>query len=293
MTRSKFGLQNIIYSILRKCFRRIALSSLPLISGDSYRLLCDVDLTNKELDLLMDLTASAPISVFLPISRSREIALWLNSNQLASTNWHLVLHNGDHSVTESDINSITKVFMRVSSVNWLGEVKNVSPIPIGLENLNYFRNGIKHHYTQSPKKVFRDWNEREFKVFLSIKEENNLKFRTGLESSLLFSTENLISDKFLNPSKYRSFVRSSQFVVSPPGNGADCHRTWEAIYLGAVPIVLREFWNFGDDLPVLIVDDYSEIEGAVSDFSKNFDYFDFEPIDVLFQSYIRDFFKDY
>ena len=29
-----------------------------------------------------------------------------------------------------------------------------------------------------------------------------------------------------------------RFVLSPPGHGLDCHRTWEAILLGAIPIVV-------------------------------------------------------
>ena len=32
----------------------------------------------------------------------------------------------------------------------------------------------------------------------------------------------------------------SKFVLSPPGNGFDCHRTYESILLGAVPIVVRD-----------------------------------------------------
>lgn len=36
---------------------------------------------------------------------------------------------------------------------------------------------------------------------------------------------------------YLRRLARSRFVVSPPGNGIDCHRTWEALLLGAVPIV--------------------------------------------------------
>jgi hypothetical protein len=32
-------------------------------------------------------------------------------------------------------------------------------------------------------------------------------------------------------------MASHRFVVSPPGNGIDCHRTWESLYLGSIPIV--------------------------------------------------------
>ena len=46
------------------------------------------------------------------------------------------------------------------------------------------------------------------------------------------------------------------------GIGADCHRTWEAMYLSIVPIVKRSamaehFWEIG--LPLMIVDDWREL----------------------------------
>lgn len=50
------------------------------------------------------------------------------------------------------------------------------------------------------------------------------------------------------------------FVISPHGNGLDCHRTWEALCLGCIPIVktsaLDGLW---EQLPVLIVKDWSDI----------------------------------
>jgi len=50
------------------------------------------------------------------------------------------------------------------------------------------------------------------------------------------------------------------FVVSPHGNGLDCHRTWEAIALGCIPIVkTSDIDSLFDSLPVWIVNDWSEI----------------------------------
>lgn len=50
------------------------------------------------------------------------------------------------------------------------------------------------------------------------------------------------------------------FWLSPRGNGVDCHRTWEALYLGRIPIVLSsEIDDLFTDLPVLIVKDWGEI----------------------------------
>jgi len=51
------------------------------------------------------------------------------------------------------------------------------------------------------------------------------------------------------------------FVVSPHGNGLDCHRTWESLVLGNIVIVKRSSLDpLYEGLPVVIVDDWREIE---------------------------------
>lgn len=50
------------------------------------------------------------------------------------------------------------------------------------------------------------------------------------------------------------------FVISPHGNGLDCHRTWEALVLGNIPIVRHsQIVHLFKDLPVLIVRRWSDI----------------------------------
>jgi hypothetical protein len=69
------------------------------------------------------------------------------------------------------------------------------------------------------------------------------------------------------------------FVLSPFGMGMDCHRTWEALCLGAIPIVKApNFQKMFEDLPVLIVNEWSEItrellDKTIDDFkSREFKY---------------------
>lgn len=51
-----------------------------------------------------------------------------------------------------------------------------------------------------------------------------------------------------------------QYVLSPHGAGLDCHRTWEALILGCVPIVKSSSINdLFTDLPVIIINDWQEI----------------------------------
>jgi hypothetical protein len=52
-------------------------------------------------------------------------------------------------------------------------------------------------------------------------------------------------------------MASCQFVVSPQGNGIDCHRTWEAMALGCIPIVKsHELDPLLSQFPILIVPDW-------------------------------------
>jgi len=71
------------------------------------------------------------------------------------------------------------------------------------------------------------------------------------------------------------------FVLSPAGGGHDCHRTWEALILGCIPIVKRfhiPLEDMYEDLPVLIVDDWKDVnmellERTVKDFeTRKFNY---------------------
>lgn len=60
---------------------------------------------------------------------------------------------------------------------------------------------------------------------------------------------------------YAHQLSAHRFVFSPDGNGMDCVRTWEALYLGCYPIVERHVFTeeFAKQLPLLVVDDWSMI----------------------------------
>lgn len=76
-----------------------------------------------------------------------------------------------------------------------------------------------------------------------------------IDKSLCFFEENFSSRQqaWKNQSNY-------VFVLSPEGGGMDCHRTWEALALGCIPVVKRNaFSDVFLHLPVLIVDDWGDI----------------------------------
>jgi hypothetical protein len=55
-------------------------------------------------------------------------------------------------------------------------------------------------------------------------------------------------------------MKEYAFVLSPFGMGMDCHRTWEALALGCIPIIqTRVLAPLFADLPVLMVENWSDI----------------------------------
>jgi len=61
--------------------------------------------------------------------------------------------------------------------------------------------------------------------------------------------------------EYLDDVHSHLFVLAHEGNGIDCHRPWEAIYLNTIPIVQRSVLTeyFSNFLPMLIMDNFEDI----------------------------------
>ena len=60
---------------------------------------------------------------------------------------------------------------------------------------------------------------------------------------------------------YVAQLGRSRFVLSPPGFGWDCYRTYEALVMGAIPIVIRQppQSDVCESLPVLMVNHWREI----------------------------------
>lgn len=55
-------------------------------------------------------------------------------------------------------------------------------------------------------------------------------------------------------------MNKHSFVISPLGNGLDCHRTWEILIFNCIPIVKTSVLDrLYDDLPVIIINNWNDI----------------------------------
>jgi hypothetical protein len=234
-------------------------SSYPFISGDTYAGLCDFIFSKTNLLSEID-PSKIPSKIFLPASLKEDFLFELKKTRLDFAGSMLVIHNYDNIPSEIEMQFIATRFKRVYSVNWLGDRDKAVPIPIGLENWQLLRNGVPRDFQKSINKGLQQRSDRAIQILSSFSLQTNLvERRKAVEFSLSCKDVHHMAS-FTSPREYREMVSRSQFVLSPPGNGADCHRTWEAIYLGATPIVHRDFWPFNHlELPVVVVDDWFDI----------------------------------
>jgi len=55
-------------------------------------------------------------------------------------------------------------------------------------------------------------------------------------------------------------LNDTKYVISPPGNGIDCIRTWESLAMGAIPIVMHTtIARLYINMPIIVVKNWSEI----------------------------------
>lgn len=171
------------------------------------------------------------------------------------------------------------------SQNWVGNNKKVTNIPIGLDYHTLIPQAPRFTWLKSLEQI-HEWGikknpldqERDLRdVKLSSKPffERDLKCYSNYFSRRYtrYGSIDRVEANSIIPAylcAYQSsYVHRNQcwknmtkyaFVVSPFGNGYDCHRTWEALVLGCIPIVRRcGIESVFDDLPVWIVNDWKEI----------------------------------
>lgn len=238
--------------------KRTRPASFPFVSGDTFRALADlvVDETGLEGRWVPGGTAFCATKYadqLLEASRDPDVSS-------ACRSMSVVVHNGDIPPTLDALVRLRERFGRVFSVNVTADMASagVVQVPIGLENLHWANNGRLEFFDPPfAADATRPLAERLNTVLASFNVRTNEAERIPLRqlSQAAGCTWREPGD---GVAEYVAKVRDSVYVLSPRGNGLDCHRTWEAIYLGAIPVVTRGTLtsDLTDGLPVLVVDNW-------------------------------------
>jgi hypothetical protein len=169
--------------------------------------------------------------------------------------YKIITHNGDLPVEENHV----KYTDDKNLISWYGQnINTISPkiksIPIGIAN-EIWAHGNENTLTT----IIEENNKKSNLLYCNFDIKTNIKGRTHC---LDFITKNNLkmSERQDFPNYLRSLSKSF-FSLSPNGNGVDCHRTWESLYLKTIPIVTKNTnIEFYTDLPIYIIDNWNELE---------------------------------
>jgi hypothetical protein len=244
--------------VLRRMHRILKLhpNSHPYLSGDTFR-----SFAHHIHDMDRDVN---------PLRIKKQDIVFVQSPRLAefikdvhpkiTTPYVLITHNGDENINETYLPFI----MSSTVIHWFAQNTQIThpkitPLPIGLENKWYFLHGIPSYFDRLRRHVVRKKNLILYKFTVQTNPPERTRALEVLNMHPLSTTFTDWRESFA----YLNTLQDNTFVASPPGNGEDCHRTWEAMYLRTIPIVKRSAladYFVSLDLPIIVIDDWSELQ---------------------------------
>ena len=230
-------------------------SSAPYLSGNTFRSICDHYF--DEYDAEMD-----------PAQVKRGDIVFVKSDFLEdyfkfihegiSHPYILVSHNSDHGVEER----YRKYLDEGKVFQWFGQNckefthNRLHPIPIGIANKRW-RHGRVNVFDRM-RGLRSEGRRKYFVTYLGV---SNTNPSVRNRSDAYFKRMKwCVKVGRIAHGKYLRRMGMSTFTICPEGNGLDTHRIWEALYMGAIPVVIH---SNGDEmfegLPVMLVNAWEEV----------------------------------
>lgn len=150
------------------------------------------------------------------------------------------------------LNQLKPYVTHIYAINSGIQDQLVTPIPLGFVDSKY-----KPHYKFD--EIKNKELEKSILCYMNFAINTNPLKRQECWNTFI-SEDWVCKESNIPPENFYSQIAKSKYVLSPEGTGIDCHRIYESIYLGAIPILktseLDFFYQF---LPVVIVNSWDEI----------------------------------
>jgi len=192
----------------------------------------------------------------------------------------LITHNSDVGITSNFY-----PYLNSSKIKkWFCQNKYTShpklfSVPIGIANSQW-----PHGDLNALKQIMELNLQKNNLVFKSFDCSTNTPVRLKVNAET--EANGILMAQPASFTEYIKKLKQSYFCIAPPGNGVDCHRIWECLYLECVPVIYNHPYTFKEfnDLPILQVDSYSQInenflKSKITDFFP-FSKFNLEQLDL-------------
>jgi hypothetical protein len=172
-----------------------------------------------------------------------------------SENFIIFTHNSDYGINSNHIRylNLPNVIAWYAQNIYIDHPK-LKSIPIGIANEEWIH-GNTLIIESARSKNFKKNNL----IYANFNIRTNPKERSHCANCI--SRHNV---KINSPTKFKEYIDSlskSYFSISPNGNGVDCHKTWESLYLKTIPIVTKSINSVQyKNLPIVIIDDWSDFQ---------------------------------
>lgn len=164
----------------------------------------------------------------------------------------------DTPLDEYVFDSIPDNVLRICAANSMVWGDKVIPAPYGVQRLM--------SYNDDRIQVLQSYMSKEkmptaFRLLYVGINESSHEERNGLTKNYLDNPWATVETERVNFETYLDRMWRCKFVLCPRGNAIDCHRNWETVYMGRVPVMKRNPYleELYAPYPVLWVDDYSEV----------------------------------
>lgn len=249
------------------------------ITGERFQKLADVSIIpegneagESNCDFVIQQQTNNDYKVFYYNSNTNTIPEYVqNARTIFVNNWTLekffskifpllknkyvfISHNSDASFTEkyAEFLNSDKVLRWYSQNTSLVHDKLFS-LPIGIANQQY-----PHGDLGLLDSVINASYNKEYLVYKNFDMYTNYQVRSYINH--VTTQNNIFMSARSDQPSYLSSLAKSFFCISPPGNGVDCHRVWECLYLKTVPVIKKDVcYHHFSHLPILFIDDWNQV----------------------------------
>jgi hypothetical protein len=249
-----------IYRITMRTFIKYSSNprptSYPYITGDGFRALAQHTYDDFDENIKADTIKNRDI-VFIGNSRIKKFLQEIHPH--IKNQYIIISNNGDENIDEEIISMIDDKIIKWYGINLMIKNQKVVPIPVGIENKFYYLSGIPSII----KRVSKNKHPKINKIFYKFTVSTNVKERTPALLALQKNKYAETTPQWLNSPNYLKKVSGYKFVASPVGSSMAGHRTWEAMYIGVIPIVkssISKDYFEKIKMPMWVIKDWEDLD---------------------------------